>query len=371
MLTDLSCWSHHGRSHADPDLAVDYHSGFFKCVEAAAPSIEHVLDLCIGNEEGWTVAITGHSMGAALALLFTYRLAGCAASVCADNLQATRIARSLSRTGLACMLARDIVRIHAAITAQKIRRLHANAVQTCARSCAYLPDPHAACRSGRSRTISLTTFACPRTGNQFFRAELARRVPDLWRIFNQHDIVAMWPEWYAHAGNGVLITKAGSLKMLDAQRVSFHGALLQQAQQRGHAAGWHFDGKTDGSGVRQNAGAMLRMAAPHSHAAYLSSYLQLLKLALASDTCARWQGVQQLCRAVEAAQGMLKTAADEVKIEEGSWSVARARHNAKGAVRWAVAHAKGLTSATTRVWPVRRDQAELVRQASLRRLASI
>ena len=81
VLTDLNCWSHHGRSHADPDLAVDYHSGFYKCVEAAAPSIEHVLDLCIGDEEGWTVAITGHSMGGALALLFAYRLAGCATSV--------------------------------------------------------------------------------------------------------------------------------------------------------------------------------------------------------------------------------------------------------------------------------------------------
>ena len=231
---------------------------------------------------------------------------------------------------------------------------------------ANLSDPQAACRSGRSCTVSLTTFACPRTGNQFFRAELARRVPDSWRVFNQHDIVTMLPKWYAHAGNGVLLTKKGSLKMLDANRVSFVGEELQDARQQGQAADWLFDGKTNGSGVRQNIGAMLRMAAPHYHDAYLGSYLQLLKLVAASDTCARWSGVQQIRRAVEEAQGMLKAAADEAKREAGAWSVARAHHNAKSTARWAVVHAKRLTSAAGRVWPMRQGQAKLVRQASLR-----
>ena len=212
----------------------------------------------------------------------------------------------------------------------------------------------------------MTTFACPRTGNQFFRAELARRVPDSWRVFNQHDIVTMLPKRYAHAGNGVLLTKKGSLKMLDAKRVSFDGALLQEAQQQGQAAGWLFDGKTDGSSVRQNVGAVLRMAAPHYHDAYLGSYLQLLKLAAASDTCARWPGVYQLRHAVQKAQSMLEKAADVARSEAGAWSVVRAHHNAKGTARWAVVHAKGLTSAAGRVWPVRPGQPKLVRQASLR-----
>ena len=64
----------------DADVKIDgglrVHRGFLAAVRSVAPKVKELLALAIPSEEasGWTVSVTGHSMGAALATLFAYDL---------------------------------------------------------------------------------------------------------------------------------------------------------------------------------------------------------------------------------------------------------------------------------------------------------
>jgi hypothetical protein len=81
------------------------------------------------------------------------------------------------------------------------------------------------CRS-LSPSLDVMTFGAPRMGNTFFKSDYSHRVPNTFRVVNEHDIV---PEalpalpGYEHIPNGVLLTDGGQIHMMDLQAISIKG----------------------------------------------------------------------------------------------------------------------------------------------------
>lgn len=50
------------------------HRGFYAAARSMLPQLQALLSLCVGGEAGWTVHVTGHSLGAAVAMLCAYEL---------------------------------------------------------------------------------------------------------------------------------------------------------------------------------------------------------------------------------------------------------------------------------------------------------
>lgn len=50
------------------------HRGFYCAARSVLPQVKALLQLGVGAEAGWTVTVTGHSLGAAVAMLIAYEL---------------------------------------------------------------------------------------------------------------------------------------------------------------------------------------------------------------------------------------------------------------------------------------------------------
>ena len=57
-----------------PSSQVRVHRGFYAAARSVLPRLQELLAMCVGADEGWTVHLTGHSLGAAVAMLIAYEL---------------------------------------------------------------------------------------------------------------------------------------------------------------------------------------------------------------------------------------------------------------------------------------------------------
>ena len=92
------------------------------------------------------------------------------------------------------------------------------------------------CGLGREQ-ITCYTFGAPRIGNHAYRQYVAERVPDIWHVINDHDIVAKGIKFgylYKRCGHRVVVRSSGRL----AVRPSFFEFLLLQVRCSGAAALW-------------------------------------------------------------------------------------------------------------------------------------
>lgn len=82
----------------------------------------------------------------------------------------------------------------------------------------------------RREQIVCYTFGAPRIGNHAYRQYAAERVPDIWHVINDHDIVAKGLKFgylYKRCGHRVVVRGSGRL----AVRPSFFEFLLLQVRQ--------------------------------------------------------------------------------------------------------------------------------------------
>jgi Lipase (class 3) len=217
---DLKCWYYNG-FHTDSDNPADTHQGFTQAMRASAPRIEAIVRMCTGGEAGWTVSLTGHSMGGALAMLLGHKLARCMpCSMTSPTLQSEPYELWARASPAATERATSCAGWHCATQLTASERLLCNAAQS-TRSVSLRCLP----RRGVHR-VEVTTFGCPRTGNRAFAREFERVVPHHWRVVNERDIVPIAMPvglGYKHAANGVLLTDGNQLGLLHAQAVDVSG----------------------------------------------------------------------------------------------------------------------------------------------------
>ena len=144
---------------AEGQAEIWVHSGFLKAYRAVRAEVLQLVDAILqersGEEQGWTVFVTGHSLGGALSTLCAYELA---------------------------------TRPKWASTA--------NATNT------RTPP-----------TIINYSYGSPRVGNKAFADAFNAAVPNAWRVVNNNDAVALVPRLmgYSHVGRMVRLTPEGKV----------------------------------------------------------------------------------------------------------------------------------------------------------------
>lgn len=204
----------------DVDIEIDgsvrVHRGFLAALRSVAPKVKEILAHAIPQEQdsGWTVSVTGHSLGAALATLFAYDLKTdpdwCAASwvACRQRLGfADKTRQSGRRLLMFVACAAQSTQSCAAFEGTCSGMYAVTQLSQCQACIVHAVRSQCACCRRNRVEVNAMTFASPRVGNEVFSSAFNQLVGNSWRVFNDDDLVPMIPFWfgYNHVHNGVMV----------------------------------------------------------------------------------------------------------------------------------------------------------------------
>lgn len=151
------------------DKRIRLHSGFRDAYESIRESVLRIVYDITGWDDNWTVCVTGHSLGGALA------------TICAFEIKNRELpARELSRgASLRSML--------------QPRKIHDQETDV------------------KKPKVSMLSFGAPKVGTAAFARLYDQTIPSSFRVINGDDPITRVPPLYTHTGGEIVVQSSGGL----------------------------------------------------------------------------------------------------------------------------------------------------------------
>lgn len=233
LYTDLNCFP--GRL-TGPMLSARYqikpteilnnkrirlHSGFRDAYESVRESVLRIVYDITSWDDSWTVCLTGHSLGGALATICAFEISHRVYGLDPCFLLLTMFSRMPNRE-----LSRNMS-LRAMLQPRKI---------------------HDKPTDNKKPKVSMLSFGAPKVGTAAFARLYNQSILSSFRVINGDDPITRVPPLYTHTGGEILVQSSGSL--------DFDGKTLQTAKQSVRSTG-HPVVRSRGIGAAPQANAVV------------------------------------------------------------------------------------------------------------------